>query len=342
MARSPESGGPLRRALRNLAQFSGTLPLAAMAFGLLVPAAATALFGGLAWVSAASVFCGLMAVESGRGAGADWRAAARLLPAISVCAAAAAWATGRLVLGASPAEAAWMALIAAAPASAVSVANAAAMGLPARPVALLGLLGTLTAPLVLPLVAWAFAAGTPIEPLEVARSAVVVVLAPAVLAFALRRSRRFGGAANGAANGASDGWAVLTRADWKGIAALSVAALALSRMHGVGPQLLADPAAAGWAVLLGCVACGTGAGLAVVAGAADPWPGGWRSAALAGGAKSGALVWALTAPYLPPAGHLFMALTVLPIYGLPPLVWATLGRRPTSASPAGITPPATG
>lgn len=329
--------GPVRARLRGAAGFSGTLPLAAMGFGLLVPPAAEALFGVLAWVSAASVFCGLMAVEAGRGALADWRVAARMLPAVSLGAAAMAWATGRLLLSASPEEAAWMALIAAAPASAVSVANAAAMGLPSRPAALLGLLGTLTAPLVLPLVACAFATNTPIAPLDVARSAALVVLAPAVLAYALRRSRRLGG-------GGSGPGVLLARADWKGIAALSLGALALSRMHGIGPQLLADPWAAAWAAVLGCIACGAGAALAAVLVGALSWPGGWRSAVLCGGAKSGALVWALTAPYLPPAGHLFMALTVLPIYGLPPLVWAAHRARQRRRVPprAAITPPAAG
>jgi hypothetical protein len=62
-----------------------------------------------------------------------------------------------------------------------------------------------------------------------------------------------------------------------------------------------------------------------VAGAPG-WSAGRSGAALAGGCRSGALVWALTAPYLPPAGHLFMALTILPIYGLPPLVAALSAR----------------
>jgi hypothetical protein len=104
---------------------------------------------------------------------------------------------------------------------------------------------------------------------------------------------------------------------------LTLVALALARVHAVPAQVAADPRGAAWAALLGLVACGVGAGLAAVA---PGWPAGLGGAALAGGCRSGALVWALTAPYLPPAGHLFMALTILPIYGLPPLVAALYAR----------------
>ncbi|CAA9285774.1 MAG: hypothetical protein AVDCRST_MAG08-4193, partial [uncultured Acetobacteraceae bacterium] len=72
------------------------------------------------------------------------------------------------------------------------------------------------------------------------------------------------------------------------------------------------------------------------ASAAPRWP----------AAAGAALVWALTAPYLPPAGHLFMALTILPIYGLPPLVAALSmrqakfgARREGSALGGGGSPP---
>jgi hypothetical protein len=309
-ARHRRDPGAARTALRLAAGRAGTLPLVAMAFGALVPHAADALFGVLAWVSAATVFCGLMAVEDGGGARADWRAALRMLPVLTFASAAAAWGAG-LLLGAGPEAAAWMALVAAAPVSAVAVANTAALGRPARPTALLALAGTLAAPLVLPLVAWAFASGTPIAPDEVARRAALVVLAPAVLAFLLRRAPAF-----------RDG-AVVARADWKGAVALSLAALALARVNGVPGQVADDPAGAAWAALLGLVACGVGAGLAA---AVPGWSAGRGGAALAGGCRSGALVWALVAPYLPPGGHLFMALTILPIYGLPPLVAALAAR----------------
>jgi hypothetical protein len=243
-----------------------------------------------------------------------------MLPVLSFASAAAAWGAG-LLLGAGPEAAAWMALVAAAPVSAVAVANTAALGLPARPTALLGLAGTLAAPLVLPLAAWAFASGTPIVPGEVARRAALVVLAPAVLAFLLRRWPAL-----------RDG-ALVGRGDWKGVAALSLAALALARMHGVPGQVAGDPGGAAWAALLGVVACGVGVALAAAVAARDGWwSAGFGGAALTGGCRGGALVWALTAPYLPPAGHLFMALTILPIYGLPPLVAALFprGGRPES------------
>jgi hypothetical protein len=302
-----------------------------MAMGLVVPPAADVLFAILAWVSAATVFCGLMAMEGGGAPMADWRAALRMLPVLALGAAAAAWGAG-LLLGAGHEPAAWMALVAAAPVSAVAVANTAALGRPARPTALLVLAGTLSAPVSLPLVAWLFAAGTPIAPLEVARRAAIVVLLPAGLAFLLRQSAAV-----------ADGW-LLRRADWKGIAALSLAALALARMHQVGPQVMGDPSAAAWAALLGLAACLVGAVLAALM----RWPAGRAGAVLAGGCKGGALVWALTAPYLPPAGHLFMALTILPIYGLPPLVALVVrgarlridarGALP-SASVSAISPP---
>ena len=302
---------PVRAALGSAARCSGTLPLAAMALGALVAPAADALFGVLAWVFAATVFCGLMAMEGGRGAGADWGAALRLLPVLTFGSAVAAWAAG-LLLGAGREAAAWMALVAAAPVSAIAVANTAALGLPARPTALLVLAGTLTAPLVLPLVAWALASGTPIDPGEVAQRAALILLAPAALAFLLRRSPAL-----------RDG-ALVSRTDWKGIAALSLAALAMARMHDVPEQVARDPAGAAWAALLGLVACGAGVGLAAAAAAVRSgwWSAGLGGAALAGGCRGGALVWALTGPYLPPAGHLFMALTIVPIYGLPALVAA--------------------
>jgi hypothetical protein len=283
-----------------------------MAAGLAVPPAAEALFAVLPLLAALTVFCGLMAMEGGAGAAADWRSALRLLPLLSLFAAAPAWAAGTL-LGTGHEVAAWMALVAAGPVSAVAVANTAALGLPARPTALLALAGTAAAPLTLPLVASVFAAGTPIAPLEVAARAALVAAAPAALASALRPVAAL-----------RDG-AAMARADWRGVAALSLAALALSRMHGVAAQIGADPAAAVRVSLLGCVACGSGALLALLA----PGPAGWRGAVLAGGCRGGALVWALTAPFLPPAGHLFMALTALPIYCLPPLV--ALSARPLRA-----------
>jgi hypothetical protein len=193
----------VRAALRFAAARSCTLPLAAMVFGAVVPPAADALYGGLAWVSAAVVFSGLTAMEGGAGAWADWRAALRLLPVVTLGSAAAAWAAGML-LGAGREEAARMALVAAAPVSAVAVANTAALGLPARPTALMALAGTLSAPLVLPLLAWAFAAGTPIAPGEVARRAALIVMVPAALAFLLRRVPAL-----------RDG-AIAGRDDWKG------------------------------------------------------------------------------------------------------------------------------
>jgi hypothetical protein len=305
-----------RAALQRAAGHSGTLPLAAMAFGALVTPAAEALYGVLAWVFAATVFCGLMAMEGGRGAAADWGAALRLLPVLTLGSAAVAWAAG-LLLGAGREAAAWMALVAAAPVSSIAVANTAALGLPARPTALLVLAGTLTAPLILPLVAWALASGTPLVPGEIARRAALVLLAPAALALLLRRSPAL-----------RDG-ALVSRADWKGLAAMSLAALALARMHGVPEQVARDPAGAAWAALLGLVACGAGVGLAAAAVTVRSgwWSAGLAGAALAGGCRGGALVWTLTAPYLPPAGHLFMALTILPIYGLPALVAALHARR---------------
>ncbi len=112
----------------------------------------------------------------------------------------------------------------------------------------------------------------------------------AVAAFALRRWLPV-----------ADG-ALMARADWRGVAALA-------RMHGVAEQVVADPGVALWAAWLGVVACGA-------------------RAVLAGGCKGGgALVWALTAPCLPPEGHLFTALTILPIHGLPPLVALAARRR---------------
>ena len=302
--------GVARAALRRAGRLSSTLPFAAMVVGLLVPSATDMLFAQLPLVSAATVFCGLMAMEAGAGLAADWRIALRLLPLLSLLAAAPAWAIGML-LGAGPEASAWMALMASAPVSALAVANTASLGLPARAIALLVLVGTLAAPLTLPLVAWIFAAGTRIGPVEVAQRAMLVVLVPAVLAFGLRRIAPL-----------RDG-AILTRADWRGITTLSLMVLALARMHQIGPQIGLDPAGAAWAALLGCVSCGTGALLALLM----PGPAGWRGGVLAGGCRGGALVWALTAPFLPPAGHLFMALTILPIYGIPVLV-TLLGRFP--------------
>lgn len=298
-----------RATLRRAGGLSSTLPLAAMAIGLLIPPMADVLFEHLSVVSAATIFCGLMAMEAGAGVKADWRVALRMLPLLSVLAAGPAWALGML-LGAGAEASAWMALIATAPVSAVAVANTAALGLPARAIALLVLSGTLAAPLALPLVAWAFATGTSIGPVEVAQRAALVVLVPAVLAFGLRRIAPL-----------RDG-AILTRADWRGITALSLMALALARVHQIAPQIESDLAGAAWAALLGWIACGTGALLALLV----PGPAGWRGAVLAGGCRGGALVWALTAPFLPPAGHLFMALTILPIYGIPVLI-ALLGRN---------------
>lgn len=200
-----------------------------------------------------------------------------------------------------------MALFAAAPVSGVAVANTAALGWPARPAALVFLASTLSAPLVLPLVAWLVAGGTAISPGAVAQRAAVLVLLPAGLAFALRRLPVCGEAG------------AVGRREWKGFSALSLTALALARMDGLGPLVAADPWGAGWAAGLGVLAAGAGVAVAVLV----PWPAGWRGAALVGGCKSGALVWAIVASELPPAGQVFMALTVLPTFGLPSLVAAS-------------------
>lgn len=168
-----------RALLAALGARAASLPLAAMALGLAVPHLADALFGVLPWVSAATVFTGLMAMERGGAPAADWRAAARMMPPLSLGGAALAWAAGGAI-GAGAEASAWMALVAAAPVSAVAVANTLALGLPGRPAALLVLLGTLAAPATLPLVAWLFAAGTAITPADVLRRAALVVLLPAL------------------------------------------------------------------------------------------------------------------------------------------------------------------
>jgi hypothetical protein len=261
-----------------------------------------------------------MAMERGGAPVTDWRAALRMLPVLALAGPTLAWATGEAL--AAGEAAAWMALVAAAPVSAVAVANTAALGLPARPSALLVLAGTLAAPFSLPLVAWLFASGTAIRPGDVFQRAALVVLVPAATAFLLRRSAAI-----------TDG-RLLRRGDWKGLSALALAALALARMHGVAEQVLADPAAAAWAALLGVVACGAGAVLAPVLA----WPSGWRGAVLVGGCKGGALVWAVIAPWLPAEGHLFMALTILPIYGLPSLIALSARAQPPRA-PVCAAPP---
>jgi hypothetical protein len=268
----------------------------------------------LAPIAAATVFCGLMAMEGGEFLAA-WRPVLRLLLLLALLAPAAAWVIGHL-LGCGAEAAGWMALVAAGPVSAVAVTNTLVLGLPARPVALLALLSTLAAPLTLPLVAWVCGLQS-MPPATLAGRAALVILLPMALAGGLRHVPAF-----------RDG-RVVEREDWKAIAGLSLAALALARMHQVAPQVLADPAAALWATLLAWIACSTGAVLALLV----RWSAGWRGAMLAGGCRGGALVWAVVAPYLPPQGELFMALTIPPIYGLPALVSAASGQQARRPSP---------
>lgn len=300
------------RLLAGATRRAAWLPIAAMALGLAAPGAASMLFPALPWIAATTVFCGLMSAEGGTGSRSDLLISLRLLPVLAVAAPAAAWWAGA-VLGADPEQRAWMALIAAAPISAVAVANVGAMGFPRRPTTMLLLASTLAAPLVLPVVTLAVASGTELDPRDVAARAVAVVLLPGLLVLTLR----------GLPPPARAWWPA--RSAWTGLAAIAVTALALARMHGVGPQFAADAAATATAILFALLACGIGAALAALASPMIVWSAGWRGAALCGGCRGGALVYALVAPDLPPAGHLFMAATILPIYGLPILV--ALGRR---------------
>jgi hypothetical protein len=301
---APSLVGTLRETLRGIGARSCWLPLVAMAIGAAVPALSQAMQPIALWLMAATVFCGFMAIEQQARPGADQCRAAIGLPFATLGAALLAWLAGH-ALGAGAEAAAWMALVAAAPLASITVVHAGSLGLPTRPIAHLAILSTLAAPAVLPLVALVFATGQEgISSIAVAMRVIPAVMVPATLALLLALAPPL-----------TDG-RVMARADWRGLSTAALCGLAMARIHGVVPLAAAQPELALYLTTLGLAAAGAG----TLAMLAIGWPGGWRGAALAGGLRNAALVWAVTLPMLPAEGQLFMALTLVPAYGVPLLV----------------------
>ncbi|MFT8243128.1 hypothetical protein [Roseomonas sp. BN140053] len=294
----PWRGWPLRHG-------GALLPLAAMALGLLWPAGAALADRATPLLLAATTLFGVLALPAGGALRTPLRAAA-LAVALGVFGPLLA-GVAATALGAGAERTGWVVLAAAAPVGTGAIGLAAALGLGGARTAAVVLASVASCPVLLPGLAALLQLPGALDPGALAGRLWLMAVLPAVLALPLRRLPRL---ASGSARGASAALAVL-----------ALALTALARMHGVGPVLRADPAAALALLGLAClpVLCGAAVALVLLRGR------GGAEAILAGGYRNVTLIWAACAPVLPPEGHLFMALTALPVFATPAL--AALARR---------------
>jgi BASS family bile acid:Na+ symporter len=320
------AGPRLRGGWRKVMALGPLLPLAAMAFGLLLPGLAALAFEALPVILLATLTYGLLGMPTLRLDGAVLGLALRITLCLGLVAPVIGWGLAA-ALGADAETAALVALASAAPVGTGALGAALASGLAGGAIAGTVLVSLLAAPVLLPVVAGVVGSETGIELWPLAISLAVLVGLPALLALALRRVPLL--ATHRSRRACAD------------IAIAALALLALARMHGVRETVTADPA--GTLTLLGLAVLPTVAGLLavwlVLRDAADP------EVLLAGSFRNVALVWAATAHVLPPEGNLLMALTALPVFAIPALAkaavvwqartqspWAWSGLRQRSAS----------
>ena len=105
------------------------------------------------------------------------------------------------------------------------------------------------------------------------------------------------------------------------VACVALAFQALARVDGAAGPLFGAPLTALRLLALACLPSLAAAVVALVLTRLLPAAGISRiEAALAGGYRNGTVAWVIAAPILPPEGHLFMALTALPVFATPAIV----------------------
>jgi hypothetical protein len=285
-----------------LAPYGFWLPIVFLILGTALPPLGSVALDGLGPTAFAIVLFGVLAMPFDRPSGAEAATAVATAGAVALLAPLSV-AGLALVFGLPPTLLALMVIAAAAPIGQSIGALVAILKLPERGVTVAALISALATPAVLPLVGWGLAQDAiPVSVEVLARRAALFVLVPALIAFALRRACRDRIAA--------------CRGDFRGLVILALSLFAMARGPGLRhaadvPLLAAELALLAFAVSV----------CAMLAAWAATRPFFGREVGLsgmfAGGARNVPVAWAAVAPGLDATGHLFMTLTVLPMYVLP-------------------------
>ncbi|WP_376093384.1 hypothetical protein ACE7GA_25410 [Roseomonas sp. CCTCC AB2023176] len=285
------------------------LPLGAMALGLGVPDLAERASAAMPEYVVVAGFCGVLALPAG--SVRNHRATVGFALLLGALSPALAWFLAVLA-GASADRAAWVALAAAAPVGIGTIGLVAAMGGGSRRTTGMVLASAAGAVAVLPGTALALGIAG-LGGGDAALRLLALGVVPALAALAVRRV-----------------WVPQegTRACLALLACASLALQAFARVHGAAAPLASAPAEALLLLAFACIP--SLAGILAAVALARLWRGtgiGVAEAALAGGYRNVTVTWVIVAPVLPPEGHLFMALTALPIFATPAIVARVLRRR---------------
>ena len=294
-----------------------TVPLAALAAGMLLPGVAHYAREVIGFAVLVSVFSSTVARRMAPPDRADRLVIAAFVLGASVIGPVAGWLlASAMVL--PPEEIAWFVLATAAPIAVASGAIGRSMGLPDRAATLAGLATMLLSPLSVPLALAATVGRDALgfDPLHLARNLALFVVVPAILAMVLRRLR--------------PGFATRNAQQFSGLAILALAVLAFARGEALTPALLHDTwnflRAVGLAMMAGLLSGSVAALAACRFGRREATEG-----AVAGALRNVPLVWGALSGRLPPAGELFLAATVVPFYLLPWVAKWILRTTPANA-----------
>jgi hypothetical protein len=297
-----------RRAWRGGVRLGPLLPLAGMALGLAFQGLAATAFGLIPGILIATLVFGILGMPALSIRAAFCGGTLLLVLGLGTVTPLLGWLLAGL-LGASAEERVWVALASAAPVGSAALGGALALGFSAVLTAGAILASLLALPLTLPLTAWLLGAAAGIEPVPMAQRLLLLAALPALVATAVRPLP------------------VLAhppiRRRCAEVALFALTLLAMARMHGIAETIADDPGAALHFLTLAMLP--TLAGLLTVLLVLRRLGG--MEAMVAGGFRNVALVWVAVVTLLPPEGHLFMALTALPIYATPALVHLLLRAR---------------
>jgi hypothetical protein len=300
--------GMARRAWGGGVRLGPLLPLAGMALGLAFQGLAAIAFELIPGIVVATLVFGMLGMPAMSLRNALCGATLLLVLGLGVITPLLGWILAA-VLGAGPEERTWVALAAAAPVGTAALGGALALGFPAVVTAGAILASLLAAPLTLPFTTWLLGADAVIEPVPMAQRLLLLAAFPVLLATALRQLPTLA--------------RPTVRRRCAEVALFTLTLLALARMHGIGRMIVEDPGIV--LHLLPLAMLPTLAGLMTALLVLRRLGG--TEAMVAGGFRNVALVWVAVVTLLPPEGHLFMALTALPIYATPALVHLLLHPR---------------
>ena len=209
----------------------------------------------------------------------------------------------------------WLVLVAACPAAGGAALVATLLRLPVRPLLLAQLLGFFALPLTAPLIAWLVLEGAVVSPTALLLRVVLMVGAPVLLGYALRRylgeRRRL----------------ILAR-PLRGMGVVALCGIALAIADGL-QRVDVTPPIWGDALLGLMVASLLGATLGLLA-AASSAGGLLRGFALGGAVRNVSLLWSATLGLAPPEGELVMMLGTLWTLLLPALLGLATWQRDRS------------